>query len=138
MMNLIADNLRLRWRLSWPGSLAVSGARRKEVGQADPAKRMQPRQNAGVEKSDDVLEGIWRAADRKRPKANFTLGSGLVRKLRVALTGMRADVFGACLCCKAPLGLRRLTAAPWTPLCIRCQEAADRDDAEVLRIRSRN
>jgi hypothetical protein len=93
MMNLIAENLRLRWRLSWPGSLAVSGPRRK-VGQADPAKRIQPRQNTGVEKSADVLEEIWRAADRKRPKANFTLGSGLVRKLRVALAGMKADVFG--------------------------------------------
>ena len=93
MMDLIAEHLRLRWRLSWPGSLAVSGPRRK-VGQADPAKRIRPRQNTGVEKSADVLEEIWRAADRKRPKANFTLGSGLVRELRVALAGMKADVFG--------------------------------------------
>ena len=114
----------------------MSGPRRK-VGQADPATRIQPRQNAGVEKSADVLEEIWRTADRKRPKANFTLGSGLVRKLRVALAGMKTDIFGACLCCKGSLGLSRLTAAPWTPLCVRCQEAADRDDAEVLRIRSR-
>ena len=136
MMNLIAENLRPRWRLSWPGSSAVGGPRRK-VGQADPAKRIQSRQNTGVEKSADVLEEIWRAADRKRPKANFTLGSGLVRKLRVTLARMKADVFGACLCCKAPLGLSRLTAAPWTPLCIQCQEAADRDDVEILRSHSR-
>ena len=137
MMNLIAENLRLRWRLSLPGSLAMSGPRRK-AGQADPATRIQTRQNTGGEKSADVLEEIWRTADSKRPKANFTLGSGLLRKLRVALAGMKADVFGACLCCKASLGLSRLTAAPWTPLCRRCQEAADRDDAEVLRIRSRD
>ena len=136
MMNLSAENLRLRWRLSWPASLAVSGPRRK-AGQADPATRIQPRQSTGVEKSADVLEEIWRTADRKRSKANFTLGSGLVCKFRPALAGMRADVLGACLCCKAPLGLSRLTAAPWTALCIRCQEAADLDDAEVLRIRSR-
>jgi RNA polymerase-binding transcription factor DksA len=136
MMNLITENLRLRWRLSWPRSLAMSGPRRK-AGQADPATRIQTRQNTGGEKSADVLEEIWRSADRKRPTANFTLGSGLVPKLRVALAGMKADIFGACLCCKAPLGLSRLTAAPWTALCVRCQEAADRDDAEVLRIRSR-
>ena len=135
-MSCCKENLRLRWRLSWPGSLAVSGPGRK-VGQADPAKRIQPRQNTGVKKSADVLEEIWRTADSKHPKANFTLGLGLLRKLRVALAGMKADVFGACLCCKASLGLSRLTAAPWTPLCLRCQEAADRDDAEVLRIRSR-
>ena len=114
----------------------MSGPRR-EAGQADPATSIQPRQNTGVKKSADVLEEIWRSADRKRPKANFTLGSGLVRKLRVALAGMKADVFGACLCCKATLGLGRLTAEPWTALCIRCQDAANRDDAEVLRIRSR-
>ena len=136
MITLIADNLRLRWRLSWPGSLVVSGPKHK-MGQADPATRIHPSQNAGVENSADVLEEIWRTADRKRPKANFTLGSRLVRKLRVALAGMKTDVFGACLCCKASLGLSRLTAAPWTPLCVRCQEAADRDDAEVLKIRSR-
>ena len=111
----------------------MSGPRRK-AGQADPATRIQPRQNTGGEKSADVLEEIWRSADRKRPKANFTLGLGLVRN---ALAGMKADVFGACLCCKAPLGLSRLTAVPWTPWCIRCQEAADRNDAEVLRSRSR-
>jgi RNA polymerase-binding transcription factor DksA len=136
MMNLSAEHLRQRWRISWPRSFAVSGPRRK-AGQADPATRKQPRQNTGVEKSADVLEEIWRTADRKRPKANFTFGSGLVRKLRVALAGMKADIFGACLCCKAPLGLSRLTAAPWTALCVQCQEAADRDDGERLRIRSR-
>jgi RNA polymerase-binding transcription factor DksA len=136
MMNLIAENLRLRWRLPWLGSLAVSGPKCK-VGQADPSRGIQPRQNTGVGKSADVLEGIWRAADRKRSKADFTLGSGLLRRLRVALNGMKADVFGTCLCCRASVGRSRLTAAPWTPLCTRCQEAADRDDTESLRIRSR-
>jgi len=114
----------------------VSGPERK-AEQADPATRIRPRQNTGGEKSADVLEEIWRTADRKRPKGNFTLGYGLVRKLRVALAGMKGELFGVCLCCKASLGLSRLRAAPWTPLCIRCQEAADRDDAAVLRIRSR-
>jgi len=42
------------------------------MGQADPATRIHPSQNAGVENSADVLEEIWRTADRKRPKANFT------------------------------------------------------------------
>ena len=114
----------------------MNGPRRK-VGQADPAKRIQPRQNTGVEKSADVLEEIWLTADCELRKANLTLYSGLLHKIRAKLAGMKADVFGACLCCKASLGLSRLRAAPWTPLCIRCQEAADRDNAEVLRIRSR-
>ena len=41
----------------------MSGPRR-EGGQARTAARMEPHQNAGLEKGADVLEEIWRAADR--------------------------------------------------------------------------
>ena len=122
-MNAIAEPLRPRHRLTWPGSSTVSGRGRQE--------------NTGVEKGADVLEEIWRTADRDRPKANFTLCPTLLRRFRAALAGVKTEVFGSCLCCNSSLGLGRVTEAPWTPLCVRCQEAADRDDAEVLRIRSR-
>jgi hypothetical protein len=115
----------------------VSGPRR-ERGQAHTAARMQPRQNAGGEKGADVLEEIWRAADRNTPSATLSPCPGFVRWLRATLTFLKTDVFGVCLCCKATLGLSRLTAEPWTPLCLRCQEAANRDDVEILRIRSRS
>ena len=107
---------------------------KRELRQADAAPRML---NTGFEKGADVLEQIWRTADRKRPKAQLTFCSGLLRKLRSALAAMKADVFGVCLCCKATLGLSRMTEAPWTALCTRCQEAVNRDDAEILRRRSR-
>ena len=65
----------------------------------------------------------------------YRLGlEAIVRKNKV--DRIKDDAFGACLCCRTVIGLRRLRAVPWTPLCIRCQEAADRNDAEVLRIRS--
>jgi hypothetical protein len=114
----------------------VSGPR-PEGGQAHAAARMQPNRNAGLEKGADVLEEIWRVADRNTPNASLSPCPGFVRRLRAALTFLKTDVFGVCLCCKATLGLSRLTAEPWTPLCRRCQEAANRDDAEVLRNRSR-
>jgi RNA polymerase-binding transcription factor DksA len=107
------------------------------VRQDGAAPKMHLRQEAGVEKSADVLEEIWRTADRKRPKANFASCCGLLRRLRATLAFLKADVFGVCLCCKATLGLSRMTATPWMALCTRCQEAANRDDAEILRIRSR-
>ena len=138
MMNLIAERLRRRWRLPWPRSSAVSGPRREGGDEAGYCREnAQPRQNAGLEKGADVLEEIWRAADRERPNASFRRCPGFVRMLRATLAFLKTDVFGVCLCCKATLGLSRLTAAPWTPLCLRCQEAADRDDVEILRIRSR-
>jgi RNA polymerase-binding transcription factor DksA len=136
MMELIADRLRRRWRLPWPRSSAVSGPRRNRE-EFQIAAASQPLQNVGIEKGADVLEEIWRTADRNRPKVKFALSSGFLRSCRAALASLKLEVFGVCLCCKATLGLSRVTAAPWTALCIQCQEAADRDDAEVLRIRSR-
>ena len=115
----------------------MSGPRR-ERGLAHTATRMQARPNASLEKGADVLEEIWRAADRNTPRAKLSPCPGFVRGLRAAVTFLKTDVFGVCLCCKATLGLSRLTAEPWIPLCRRCQEAADRNDVEILRIRSRS
>jgi len=98
---------------------------------------LQNRQNVGIEKIADVLEGIWHTADRELPIANLSTHSGLLRSIRAALVLIKDVAFGTCLCCKTTIGLRRVRALPWTPLCIRCQEAADRNDAEVLRSRSR-
>jgi RNA polymerase-binding transcription factor DksA len=109
----------------------------RKVGQASAAPKMKPSQTTGFGKGADVLEEIWRTADRERGKAHLTSCFGVLRKFRAALAAMKADVFGACLCCKATLGLGRMTEKPWTALCTRCQEAADRDDAAILRIRSR-
>jgi RNA polymerase-binding transcription factor DksA len=113
----------------------VSGPTRKR-GEFRIAAAGQPLQNAGLEKGADVLAEILRTADRNRPKVQLALSSGLLRSFRAALLFLKIDVFGVCLYCKATLGLSRVTAAPWTALCIQCQEAADRDDAEVVRIRS--
>jgi RNA polymerase-binding transcription factor DksA len=98
---------------------------------------LQNRHNIVIENSADVLEEIWRTADRELPMANLGWRSSLLRNIRATLVRIKDDAFGACLCCRTVIGLRRLRAAPWTPLCIRCQEAADRNDAEVLRSRSR-
>jgi RNA polymerase-binding transcription factor DksA len=136
MMNLMAESLRLRWHLPWTRSSTARGHTRK-LAEADAAPKTKPRQKAGIETGADVLEEIWAAADRERREANLTLRSGLLRKFRGALAIMKADIFGACLCCKATLGLSRMTERPWTALCSRCQEAVNRDDSEILRIRSR-
>ena len=108
-------------------------------GERPGATRMILRQsqNTVVENGADVLEEIWRSADREVPTANLGPAPVYSACIRDALVGIKEDAFGVCLCCGAMIGLRRRRAAPWTPLCIRCQEAADRNDAEVLRSRSR-
>jgi RNA polymerase-binding transcription factor DksA len=136
MMNLTAESLRLRWRLPWART-STAGRETRKVGQADAVPKTELCQKAGTEKGADVLEEIWHTADRERRKTNLAICSGLLRKFRAALAAMRADVFGACLCCNATLGLTRMTATPWMALCTQCQEAVNRDDSEILRIRSR-
>jgi len=112
----------------------------KKIAEAEPAAPdgtlLAARQNVGIENIAGVIEEIWRAADRELPVANPSWCSGLLRYTRDALVRLKDDAFGVCLCCRTTIGLRRLRAAPWTPLCIRCQEAADRKDAEALRIRA--
>jgi RNA polymerase-binding transcription factor DksA len=114
---------------------------RKKVPEAEQAGKgrtlPQNRRTVGIENCADVMEEIWRAADREFPRARLGACSGLLGSIRTALARITGGTFGACLCCRTAIGLRRLTAAPWTPLCIRCQEAAGRNDAEALRIRSR-
>ena len=115
----------------------MSGPRREGPEAHTPAG-MDLRRNCGIENVADVLEELWRAADRNTPNSYLPERPGIFCRLRAVLAFLKTDVFGVCLCCKATLGLSRLTAEPWTPLCLRCQEAADRDDVEILRIRSRS
>lgn len=108
------------------------------VGQPRAGRTLpQNRKNTGRENIADVLEEIWRTTDRKISIAYLGRWSGILRKVRVALVRIWGDAFGTCLCCRTAIGLRRLRAAPWAALCMRCQQAADRDDAEALRIHSR-
>jgi RNA polymerase-binding transcription factor DksA len=105
--------------------------------QADAGTLPRGRRNLGVEQSVDVLEEIWHTANRELAEASRGRYGDLLRDIRTALVRMKEDAFGVCLCCRTTIGLRRRRLAPWTPLCTRCQEAAGRNDVEVLRSRSR-
>ena len=49
-----------------------------------------------------------------------------LREIRAALARIDSGGFGICLNCEEDIGAKRLAAVPWAPLCIVCQEAADR------------
>ena len=54
----------------------------------------------------------------------------MLRNVRAALGRIRDGSYGTCLHCEEEIKPRRLEAVPWTPYCIRCQEAADRNEFE--------
>jgi len=47
-------------------------------------------------------------------------------EVRAALERIQQNTYGTCLNCDEEIGLRRLQAVPWTPLCIACQDREDR------------
>lgn len=50
----------------------------------------------------------------------------LLRAIDAALGRMRDGTYGKCLSCGKEIDGRRLTAVPWTPRCIQCEEAFER------------
>ena len=73
------------------------------------------------------------ASGEGRPTGISTKGrSFLGRSVASALLRVQEDSFGTCVHCGKDISGRRLEAVPWTPWCIRCQEAADLGDKSVL------
>jgi len=49
-----------------------------------------------------------------------------------ALRRIRLGDYGRCMECSRQIAPRRLAAVPWAPLCLTCQDAADRNGTERL------
>ena len=83
-----------------------------------------------IEKSADALDEVQHAAERELAIRNLDRESNLLRNVRLALARMADGSYGTCLHCDEEIKPKRLDAVPWTPYCIRCQEAADRHEFE--------
>jgi DnaK suppressor protein len=103
-----------------------------ETKQAAAAQRLtQSRHQISVERCADVLEETSYDAERELALTNLSRDSDVMRDVRAALQRVEGGTFGVCLSCADAIGLKRLEAVPWSPFCVRCQEAADQDDAET-------
>jgi DnaK suppressor protein len=99
--------------LARQAELAIAGYNRDEIR---------------IERVADELDGALRGADRELALDQLTRESRVSRDIASALARMDEGSYGVCACCEEEIGLKRLRAIPWAALCIRCQEAADRDD----------
>ncbi len=84
------------------------------------------RDGLAIDTSPDELDRIQYAAEREMAIGNLERDSNRLREVREALRRIDTNAFGVCLDCENEIGPKRLAAVPWTPLCIACQEAADR------------
>jgi DnaK suppressor protein len=78
-----------------------------------------------IETSPDELDRIQHGQERDLAMGALDRDSRLLREVRSALIRVDAGTYGICSDCKEDIGIKRLTAVPWTASCIVCQQAAD-------------
>jgi DnaK suppressor protein len=87
-------------------------------------------QRIAIERSADELEEAEYESLREMAIAGLNRESAMRRSIELALRRITDRSFG--VYCGEEVKRRGLEAVPWTPFCIRCQEAADRGDEGVL------
>ena len=101
-----------------------------EIKAAELDRVMRKRDDIAIVKSADQMDEIQYAAERDLAIRNVGRESALLRQVKAAVARIRDGSFGVCLECESAISPKRLTAVPWAPLCIQCQEAADRNGQE--------
>ena len=99
--------------------------------QAELADVLKRRDEIAIEKSPDAIDEVTRAAERELAIRNLDRESNLMRNVRAALRRIDDGSFGVCAHCDEDISPKRLAAVPWAPFCIRCQEAADRNENDA-------
>jgi DnaK suppressor protein len=98
-----------------------------ENRQAELERIVRNRDGIVIEKSADELDEVQYAAERDLAIRNLDRESALLRNVRSALRRIKDGSFGICVNCEEEISPKRLTAVPSAPLCIHCQEQADRN-----------
>ena len=86
------------------------------------------RQSLAIEQSAEMFEQMGYARERELAVLEVSRHSGLASEIQQALRRIDDGTFGICQCCERQISPIRLAAVPWTSLCIRCQETADRQN----------
>ncbi len=100
--------------------------------QAELSGKSRRLESIAIERSDDVLEEAQYKSARELAIVDLNRDSVVLRNIELALARISDHSFGTCVHCAGEIRSRRLEAVPWTPFCIRCQEAADHGDQSVL------
>jgi len=95
--------------------------------QAELAQLLRTRDDIAIEKSADQMDEIQYASERDLAIRNVDRESSLLRQVKAALRRIHDGSFGTCIDCESPISSKRLTAVPWAPRCIHCQDDADGD-----------
>src|SRR5579864_145753 len=95
---------------------------------AELSSQRQGRDRIAIETSADEVEERLLAAERDIALMDLGRMSSTCRQIQAALRRVRDESFGICTRCEREIGQRRLQVIPWAALCVRCQEALERED----------
>jgi DnaK suppressor protein len=102
-----------------------------EAKMAELSGGLRNRDEIVIEKTPDALDEVQLAGERELAIRNLDREANLLRNVREALRRIANGSYGVCMHCEEDIKPKRLDAVPWTKYCIRCQEAADRQDFET-------
>ncbi|MGA2859817.1 MAG: TraR/DksA family transcriptional regulator [Candidatus Sulfotelmatobacter sp.] len=87
------------------------------------------RQQRSARRAEPEPDTLDQAASRYEKESLLQRSSReqqLLRAIDLALGRIRDGTYGKCLSCGKQIDGRRLTAVPWTPYCIPCEEDFER------------
>ena len=103
-----------------------------ESKKAELEAGLRNREDIAIEKTPDAIDEVQLAGERELAIRSLDRDSQLLRKVRLGLTRIDDGSYGVCMHCEEDINPKRLAAVPWAGFCIRCQEAADRNQIETV------
>ena len=94
----------------------------------EAADRLGLRQEVCIEQEADNMDQAQSAEARELAIRILDRSARRFRQIEDALRRLATGVYGICVNCQEEIGIRRLRAVPWTPLCLKCQEVADQSE----------
>src|SRR3954466_14754722 len=105
----------------------IDALRKKQNELLDSYRRAQA---AGTAQPDGGIQDLAdKAASAYSKELNFSLSDGernLLMLIDEAFNRVREGTYATCTNCSNVIGEKRLTAVPWTPFCIDCQELQEK------------
>jgi RNA polymerase-binding protein DksA len=102
--------------------------RQLEGARQEIARSLGLRDEVCIEQAADAMDQVQAAEARELAIRNLDRSARRLRQIEDALRRLEAGGYGTCANCDEEIGPKRLRAVPWTQLCLKCQEIADRSE----------
>lgn len=79
-----------------------------------------------IQRVADSMDDVVLANERELAMDAINRDALVLQQVSDALRRIRLGAYGRCTECDRPIASKRLAVVPWAPLCLACQDAADR------------